>query len=77
MLPISSRLRIFYLLYLSKPTADRPIFRAISRQKACKFLELGIGVGRRAVRMIEVAGQFTPLRKIHYAGIDPFEAERE
>ena len=73
-LPNPSRLRAFYLSYLSTPTSDRPIYRAICRQRVQKILELGIGTGQRAVRMIELAGLFCPLPEIEFSGIDLFES---
>jgi hypothetical protein len=70
----TSRLRVFYLSHLSKPASDRPIYRAICRERIRKILELGIGVGERAVRMIEVAGRFCSPREIEFSGTDLFEA---
>jgi len=74
MLPPGNRLRSFYLAYLSQPASDRPVYRAILREKARSFLELGLGIGQRAVRMIEVAGRYHPLREIHFTAVDLFEA---
>ncbi|OHB84590.1 MAG: hypothetical protein A2V98_23145 [Planctomycetes bacterium RBG_16_64_12] len=37
-------------------------------------MELGVGLGQRAVRMIEVAASCSPVREIHYTGVDLFEA---
>ncbi len=62
-----------YLLYLSSPAADRPVYRAIRRHRVRTVLELGIGDGRRAQRMIEMAAQYAPIEEIRYAGIDLFE----
>ncbi len=70
----TNRLRAAYLSYLSKPASDRPIYRSVCRRQACRILELGIGVGQRAVRMIEAAGCFHPQREIFYYGFDPFES---
>jgi len=70
-------LRTFYLCHLSKPAEDRPIYRAIRRSHARKMVELGIGDGRRALRMIEIARQASDGQKIHYVGIDPFEDRTE
>ena len=73
-MPTTSRLRAFYLSYLSTPGGDRPVYRAILRHQARSFLELGIGIGQRAVNMIEIAGRFCPPRQLRFTGIDPFEA---
>jgi hypothetical protein len=70
----TSRLRVFYLSFLSTPASDRPIYRAIRRQRVRKILELGVGTGQRAVRMIELAALSHPLSAIEFNGIDPFES---
>ena len=70
----TNRLRAAYLSYLSTPSSDRPIYRSICRRQACRILELGIGVGRRAVRMIEAAECFHAKHEIFYCGLDPFES---
>ena len=74
MLPNTSRLQVFYLSYLSQPAHSRPIYRAICRQRVRSILELGIGIGQRAMRMIEVAGCFRPTSEIRFTGLDLFEA---
>jgi hypothetical protein len=76
-LPITSRLRLLYLCYFSKPVFDRPIYRAIRRCHARKIVEVGVGDGRRAVRMIEVAHRASPTMDVHYVGMDPFETRSE
>ncbi|OHB68792.1 MAG: hypothetical protein A2V70_19095 [Planctomycetes bacterium RBG_13_63_9] len=73
-MPNTSRLRLIYLLYFSQPSEYRPVYRAIHRQQARKILQLGLGIGQTALRMIEVAGRLTPLRQIHFAAVDPFDA---
>ena len=42
----NGRLRLLYLLYLSKPASDRVVYRAIRRQKPCKIVEIGMGAAR-------------------------------
>lgn len=71
---LTGRLRAFYLSYLSTPVSDRPIYRAICRHRVRKILELGIGNGQRAARMIELAGLFRPLPQIEFSGLDLFES---
>ncbi len=70
----TGRLQAIYLSYLSTPTSDHPIYRAICRQRARKILELGIGTGRRAVRMIRLAALFWPPGEIEFNGMDLFES---
>ena len=69
-----SRLRLFYLLHLSKPASDRLVYCEIRRLKARQIVELGLGTGQRSVRMIELLREFHEARHIHYTGIDLFEA---
>ena len=76
-MPITSRLRLLYFCYFSKPAFDRPIYRAIRRSHARKIVEVGVGDGHRAVRMIEVAHRASPSLDVHYVGMDPFEARTE
>jgi len=77
-LPSFSQLRLFYLCHFSKPSADRSIYREIHRHSVKKIVELGVGNGHRALRMIEVARRraLTPT-DIHYVGMDLFEARSE
>ncbi len=70
----TGRLRTFYLSYLSNPAKDRLIYREISRRRVRKILELGIGVGQRAMRVIEAAARFSPRREIRFTAVDLFEA---
>jgi hypothetical protein len=69
-----SRLKLYHLLYFSKPSSDRPVYQFIRRQKACRIVEMGIGAASRAVRMIELAAEFHSPAEIHYTGVDLFEA---
>jgi hypothetical protein len=39
-----------------------------------KIIEIGVGTGERAFRLIEVARQHFPGDQIAYTGVDPFEA---
>jgi hypothetical protein len=73
-LAVSTRLRLFYLFHFSKPIADRPIYRAVHENRVQSVLEIGIGVGQRAKRLIELAALHAPASQIRYAAIDLFEA---
>ncbi len=70
---IISQLRSLYLCYFSKPFADRLVYRAIRRHDARKIVELGIGDGNRAIRMIDIARRTSKPSDVHYVGIDLFE----
>jgi hypothetical protein len=76
-LRIISQLRLLYLCYFSKPAFNRPIYRAIRRYRAQRIVELGVGDGHRAMRMIEVARRASVGSEVHYVGLDPFEARTE
>ena len=45
--------------------------------RARKIVELGIGTGQRALRMIDLAKLVSPGEEIHYVGVDPFEGRSE
>jgi hypothetical protein len=72
-LPTTSRLRSLYLSHLSKPASDRPIYRLVNRRRIRRIVELGVGLGGRAVRMIEAAAFHGPVGDVRYTGIDLFE----
>jgi hypothetical protein len=71
---LADRLRYFYLACLSRPAGDRPLYRAIRRNRVQRILEIGVGSGLRAQRMIDLAQRSSPGDQIHYTGIDLFEA---
>ena len=73
-MPAISRLRRLHLHWLSRPRNDRRIYRAACWQQAREILELGIGTGRRTLRMIEAATEHLSPGEIHYIGIDLFES---
>lgn len=70
------RIELFYLLHLSRPRADRAVYRAIRDGKISGILELGMGTGQRTGRMIALAAAQNEGARIQYAGIDPFEARK-
>lgn len=76
-LSLISQLRLIHFCYFSNPPANRPIYRAIRRLRATKIVELGIGDGRRTLRMIAAAKLASPGRNIQYVGFDRFEDQPE
>lgn len=70
---VSDYLRLRYLTHLSKPIGDRLIYRVIHQRQLRTILEVGLGTGQRATRMIEVAALQRPLSEIQYTGVDLFE----
>ena len=69
-----SRLRYLQLAYFSSPHSDRAIYKAIFRQRWHRFLEIGIGQGVRARRMIQIAAERYSRDQVRYVGVDLFEA---
>lgn len=70
---LANQLRLFYLFHLAKPASDRPIHRAVYELQARTVMEIGLGRGQRALRLIELAGRSSPLSEVRYVGIDFFE----
>jgi len=68
--------RIF-LCYFSQPKAERQLYRAAAGTRASRIVEIGLGTGRRARRVIEISRCYHPAEQIHYTGIDWFEARPE
>jgi len=74
-LTLIDRLRLVYFCWLSKPSSNRLIYRAICQHNVRKIVELGMGDGSRALRMIETVQRQAPGTEIHYVGMDPFEGQ--
>ncbi len=73
-MPATSGLKALWLSYFSQPATDRLIYRTIRKRKLRKFLEVGMGDGQRALRIISLAQRYQPGVEIDYAAIDLFEA---
>jgi hypothetical protein len=65
-------LRSLYLLYLSQPASRRRLYKAIQARPIRSIVELGIGLGGRTERILEIAGWKADA--LRYTGIDLFEA---
>jgi hypothetical protein len=70
------KLQYCFLAYLSRPAADRPIYRAIRKHGPRSIVEFGVGNARRTERMIVLASGRHDA-PIAYTGIDLFEARPE
>lgn len=66
-------LRSLYLRYFSQPKSDRALYKLLKKQPVRKFLELGIGVGERTLRVLE---HCPGSDETSYTGIDMFEARQ-
>ena len=74
---LSARLlKYLWLAYLSKPRHDRQIYRLIRRSKVRSIVEVGIGDGLRAERMIGLARRCSE-QPVRYTAIDLFEARED
>ncbi|MEX2187825.1 MAG: hypothetical protein WD875_13555 [Pirellulales bacterium] len=68
------RIKFVHLAYFSQPVADRAIYRAIRRSQPTTIVEIGVGMGQRAVRAIALASKLRPGQRIAYTAVDLFEA---
>jgi hypothetical protein len=73
-LSLVSRLKSFCFLHFSTPSPDRAVYRAILECQATKILHLGVGDGKKSLRLIEAALKGHTARDIQFTGIDWFEA---
>jgi hypothetical protein len=64
------------LAHLSRPKANRQLYRLVKNNRICRIVEVGISDLSRAVAMIEVAQRFAGDKKVWYTGIDLFEARQ-
>jgi hypothetical protein len=71
---VGSLIRSSYLLYFSKPAADRVLFSAMKGRPIRSIVELGVGLGGRTERILEVAAWRGQSPTLRYAGIDQFES---
>jgi hypothetical protein len=70
--PAAGFLKSVYLRYLAAPKSDRVLYRAVQSRRIARIVEIGIGRGIRARRLIEMALRTSD--EVRYTGIDLFEA---
>ncbi len=70
----ASTLQYLYLSRLARPAHERVLYRALRRRSVRSIVEIGMGDGRRALRLLAVAQRFRPNERLSYSGIDLFEA---
>ena len=73
MLPFFEQLKYLHLAWFSKPAGDRLAYKTVRKHKTTRILELGLGQGRRAQRLIRLAAVVLPQERISYAAVDLFE----
>lgn len=66
--------RFGYLAYLSHPSADRVVYRAICRTGVKRVLELGMHDALRTRRMLKLVRRLHGSEGVCYTGIDLFES---
>lgn len=66
-------LKYTYLAHLSQPSTDRVLYRALDKCPLRSILELGVGDGVRAERLLAIATRNVPDSEVCYTGIDLFE----
>jgi hypothetical protein len=71
-LSVGRLLRSLYLLYLSQPASRRGLYKAVRARPVRSIVELGIGLGGRTERILEIAGWRA--ESLRYTGVDLFEA---
>ncbi len=74
---IFSKLRAFCFRSQPKSPADRVLSEIFERHTPRRIVELGVGSGQRALRMIELAKKASPGAEIAYIGMDLFEGRSE
>ncbi len=73
----ASRLQYLYLAYLSRPKAERKLYRMLRSQQPVRIVELGLGTIERTLRLLAVAQRFAPGQRLEYTGLDLFDARPE
>ena len=73
-MPTTSLLRNVYLLYFSKPIHQRPVLRAAASMRARRIVQIGVGTGGQALRLLEVVRRYHGRDQVRFTGIDLFEA---
>jgi hypothetical protein len=70
----ASTFQYLYLSRLSRPPHERCLYRALRRRAVRSMVEIGLGDGRRTLRLLAVAQRYRPQERLSYAAIDLFEA---
>ena len=62
---------------ITQAPEDRPLFRVIRERKVRRIVEVGVGTGHRAVKILEAAARNRLSEPVQYTGIDLFEARTD
>ena len=74
--PISA-VRFLQWSKLAKPACDRAIYQRMKKSKARAIVEIGLGDGTRAERIVQVAHKFGAGSNVKYTGIDLFDGRSD
>jgi hypothetical protein len=72
-----SWLQRLYWRYLFKPAEERALMLFVLENPIGSILEIGIGSGDRAKRLLPICTKPEGVAQIRYAGLDPFESAPE
>ena len=73
-MPTMSRLRWWYLAYLSKPREYRELFRTVKKLRPQRILEIGLVDVNRSLTLLEVALDGRSADDVRYTAVDLFDA---
>jgi hypothetical protein len=73
----NSRMNYYFLAYLSRPKADRKLYRMIRRSATLRIVEIGIASPSRTQRMLHVAADLQGADAVRYTGIDTYDDRSE
>ncbi|MBI1901704.1 MAG: hypothetical protein HYS13_11420 [Planctomycetia bacterium] len=73
---LAATIRYLYLAHLSKPKADRAVYRSFRGRSVVRILEIGVGSLERSVRLVGLA-QAREGQAVCYSAIDGFEMRPE
>jgi len=68
-----SRLAAVWNDWFAKPAVERCVEQTVKRQRPRRILEIGLGDGARARRVISLAQRYHARHEVHFIGIDLFE----
>jgi hypothetical protein len=68
-----SRLAAVWSGCFAKPAADRSVEFAVKRHRPRRILEIGLGDGQRARRVIALAQRYHAKEEVQFIGVDLFE----
>jgi hypothetical protein len=73
-LSVGNLLRSSYLVYFSQPASDRTLFKAMKGRPIRSIVEIGVSLGGRTERLLEVAAWQPECLPLKYTGIDLFDS---